>query len=80
MTLAKGNKLFKIGGTSEDVFERFRQFTSKSSYSHRLTEKELAQILCPDETYVEYEVNSDADYRYSPEGFHYVVPHLKVVY
>ena len=66
MTLGKGNHLIKVGDEPDRNAGTFADRIRKWVDTHpegEITERELAQILCPNESYVIHEVAEDVNYQ-----------------
>ena len=68
MTLSKGDKLFKVQGDKAGrlVFARWSDWLLEHQEEGTISERDLAQILCPNESYVVHEVMSDVHYQTTP--------------
>jgi nitrate reductase beta subunit len=67
MTLSKGNHLIKVtpynpGGTPPTTFADRVRAWAEAHPEGEITERDLAQILCPNESYVIHEVAEDVHY------------------
>ena len=88
MTLGKGNHLIKVTPDEPELrcADRVRLWAAQHPEG-KITERELAQILCPNENYVIHEVAEDVHYesgKYfnaaSDSPVSHVTADLKVIY
>lgn len=72
MSLAKGDKLFKFRhGTHPQttVIDKMRGWLANNPEATEISDRDLAEILCPNESYVIHEVMTDVHYQSHADGF-----------
>lgn len=85
MTLGKGNHLIKITpyepSSNDGTFADRVRLWATTHPDGEITEQDLAQILCPNESYVIHEVMTDVHYQSHAEGYNFAPSvDLKVIY